>query len=177
MVQGGFWLWPERTMGLQQAEPMERGQELQVEKTALAKTWIRKQGNVQRQQNHLAVWEKSERAVLIVITLRSTSLETQLCTPSPLILTLTVELPDTTCGWYNIGDSQSTPGTPETQASGSVKIVPLPHIAIYVYSELNQSLSSSNKYFWSTYHVPGSHLDPGNIPLTKVSLQSSWSLF
>lgn len=123
------------------------------------------------------MWEKSERAVLIAITLRRASVETQLGTPSPRTVTLTVELPNTACGWYNIGDSQSSPGTPETQASGSVKIVPLPHVAIYASSELNQSLSSSHQYFWSTYHVPGTPLDTGNIPWTKVSLQSSWSLF
>lgn len=39
-------------------------------------------------------------------------------------------LPNATCGSSIIGDFQSSPGTPQVQASGSVKIAPLHHHAI-----------------------------------------------
>lgn len=122
MAQGGFWLRTERPIGLKQAEPMERGQELRVEKNSISKGMDEETDECSKTTEPPGC----VRAVLIAITLRRASLETQLCIPSPRIVTLTVELPNTACGWYNIGDSLSSPGTPETQASGSVKIVPLP---------------------------------------------------
>lgn len=71
---------------------------------------------------------------------------------------------------HSIGGSQSSPGTPQAEVSGSVKSFSPPSSLSCGCSKLSQSLSSPNKYFQNAYHVPGTPPGPGNVAINKVGI-------